>query len=159
GRFMPIIEMRVLEGAFGAGPGATLDWDNRLDAVLQARWNLTDLCRANDQQRVAESQIQQVHLTYQDVRAKLATGVREAQEASRSGREEMRLAGEAVRHAKEGYELSNRRLKDNVPGSTAAEVMGYIRGLQSASLNYLGVVSAYDKAQLRLLVLTGAAGA
>ena len=30
---------------------------------------------------------------------------------------------------------------------------------QRAYLNYLGVVSEYDKAQLRLLVLTGAAGA
>jgi hypothetical protein len=85
--------------------------------------------------------------------------VREAQEASRSGREEIRLAGEAVRHANEGYQLSRKRLKGNVPGSTTAEVMGYVRGMQSAYLNYVGVVSAYDKAQLRLLVLTGAAGA
>src|SRR5262249_5852530 len=110
------------------------------------------------QKRVAESRIQQVHLTYQDVRAKLATGVREAREASLSGREEMDLARQAVRHANEGYKLSNKRLKDNVPGSTTVEVVGYILALQAAYLNYVGVVSAYDKAQLRLLVLTGAAG-
>ena len=68
------------------------------------------------------------------------------------------LAGDAVRHANQGYQLSNKRLKDNVPGSSTTEVVAYIRGLQSAYLNYLGVVSDYDKAQLRLLVLTGAAG-
>jgi outer membrane protein TolC len=158
GRFMPTLEMRALEGAFGAGPGARLDWTNRFDIGMQARWSLSDLCTANEQKRVAESRIQQVHLTYQDVRAKLATGVREAQEASLSGREEMNLAREAVRHANEGYKLSNKRLKDNVPGSTTVEVVGYIRALQAAYLNYVGVVSTYDKAQLRLLVLTGAAG-
>jgi len=158
GRFMPVVEMRVLEGAFGAGPGSHLDWDNRLDLGVQARWNLTDAFTGRQQQRLAESRIQQVHLTYQDVRAKLAAGVQEAQEASLSGREEIRLAREAVRHADEGHKLSYRRLKDNATGSTTVEVMGYIHGLQSAYLNYLGVVSAYDKAQLRLLVLTGGAG-
>jgi outer membrane protein TolC len=158
GRFMPVLEARVVEGAFGAGPGARLDWDNRLDIGLQARFNLTDLFTAGDQKRLADSRIQQVHLTYQDLRAKLAAGVQEARDASLSGREEMRLAGEAVRHARQGYQLSQKRLKDNVPGSTTVEVMGYIHGLQTAYLNYIGVVSAYDKAQLRLLVLTGAAG-
>jgi outer membrane protein TolC len=155
---MPTLEMRALEGAFGAGPGARLDWDNRFDLGLQARWNLTDLCTANEQKRLAESRIQQLHLTYQDARAKLTAGVREAQDASLTGREEIRLAGEAIRHANEGYKLSDKRLKDNVPGSTTLEVMGYIRALQAAYLNYVGVVSDYDKAQLRLLVLTGAAG-
>jgi outer membrane protein TolC len=158
GRFLPTVEMRALEGAFGAGPGASMSFDNRLDVGVQARWNLTDLFTAKDQERVADSRIQQVHLTYQDVRAKLAAGVEEAQRTSQSGREELRLAGDAVKHADKGYELSNRRLKDNVPGSSTAEVMGYVRGLQSAYLNYLGVVSDFDKAQLRLLVLTGAAG-
>jgi outer membrane protein TolC len=158
GRFMPIVEMRALEGAFGAGPGGSMSFDNRLDVGVQARWNLTDLFTAKDQQRVADSRIQQVHLTYQDVRAKLTAGVEEAQQASQSGREELRLAGDAVKHADKGYELSNRRLKDNVPGSSTAEVMGYVRGVQSAYLNYLGVVSDFDKAQLRLLVLTGAVG-
>jgi outer membrane protein TolC len=158
GRFLPVMEVRAVEGAFGAGPGARLDWDNRFDLGVQARWNLTDLFTARDQQRVADSRIQQVHLTYQDVRAKLTAGVQEAQAASLSGRDEIRLAGEALRHAKQGYELSDKRLKDNVPGSTTAEVAGYIRGLQSAYLNYVSVVSDYNKAQLRLLVLTGAAG-
>jgi outer membrane protein TolC len=158
GRFLPAVEVRALEGAFGAGPGGTLDWDNRFDLGVQARWNLTDLFTAADQKRLADSRIQQAQLTYQDVRAKLAAGVEEARAASLSGREEIDLAGEAVRHADQGYQLSSKRLKDNVPGSTTLEVMGYIRGLQSTYLNYLGVVSAYDKAQLRLLVLTGAAG-
>ncbi len=158
GRFMPTVEMRAVEGAFGAGPGSSMDWANRFDFGVQARWNLTDLFTAKDQQRLADSRIQQVHLTYQDVRAKLAAGVEEARQASLSGREEIGLAGDAARHANQGYQLSDRRLKDNVPGSSTAEVMGYVRGLQSAYLNYLGVVSDYDKAQLRLLVLTGAAG-
>jgi outer membrane protein TolC len=135
-----------------------MEWDNRLDLGVQARWSLTDLFTARDQQRVADSRIQQAHLTYQDVRAKLTAGVQEAREASLSGRDEIRMASQAVRHAQQGYHLSNKRLKDNVPGSTTAEVAAYIRGLQTAYLNYVGLVSEYDKAQLRLLVLTGGAG-
>ncbi len=157
-RFMPTLEVGALEGLWGAGPGSRMEFDNRLDVVVQARWNLTGLFTAKDQLRVADSRITQVQLSYQDVKAKLAAGVEEARSASLGGREEMSLAGDALRHATQGYQLSNKRLKDNVPGSSTAEVMGYIRGLQSAYLNYLGVVSDYDKAQLRLLVLTGAAG-
>jgi outer membrane protein TolC len=158
GRFMPTLEVGAVEGLFGAGPGGRMDFDNRLDVLVQARWNLTGLFTAKDQMRVADSRIQQVQLSYQDVRAKLAAGVEEARQTSLSSREEMSLAGEAVRHATQGYQLSDKRLKDNVPGSSTAEVMGYVRGLQAAYLNYLGVVGEYDKAQLRLLVLTGAAG-
>jgi outer membrane protein TolC len=155
GRFLPALEVRAVEGAFGAGPGGSLDWANRFDLGVQARWSLTDLCTAGDQQRLADSRIQQVHLAYEDVRARLAAGVEEARQASLSGRQEIDLVGEAVRHAEQGYHLSHKRLKDNVPGSTTVEVMGYIHGLQSAYMNYVGVVSAYNKAQLRLLVLTG----
>jgi outer membrane protein TolC len=158
GRFMPTVEMRAIEGLFGAGPGSTLDWSNRFDLGVQARWNLTDLFTASEQKRLADSRITQLHLAYQDVRAKLTMGVQEAQQASLSGREEIKLAEDAMQHASEGYTLSNKRLKSNVPGSSPVEVMGYIRALQAAYLNYVGVVSAYDKAQLRLLVLTGAAG-
>jgi outer membrane protein TolC len=157
GKLMPVLEMRMLEGAFGAGPGSRLDWDNTWDLGLQARWNLTDLVTASKTQRVAESRLQQLHLTYQDVRAKLASGVEEAREASLSGRDEMRLAGEAVRHANEGYQLSSKRLKAGAPGASPTDVLPFIRGLQGAYLNYIGVVSAYDKAQLRLMVLLGGA--
>lgn len=159
GRLLPIVEFRMLEGGFGAGPGSRLDWANRWDLGVQARWNLTDLLRAPKLEAVADAQIQQAHLTYHDVRAKLTLGVQEARDASLAGKEEVRLASEAVKHARQGYDLSRRRLKDNVAGSTTTEVIQYIRGLQTAYLAYLATVAAYDKAQVRLLVLTGAAAA
>jgi outer membrane protein TolC len=158
GRFLPNLEVCAGEGAFGAGPGARLDWDNRFDLGLKARWCLTDLFTAKDQKRQADSQIQQLHLTYEDLKARLASEVQEAHAASVSGREEIPLAGEALRHAEQGYQLSHKRLKDNVPGSTTTEVMGYIRALQGTYMNDLAVISDYDKAQLRLLVLTGFGG-
>ncbi len=156
-RFMPTVEMRAIEGLFGAGPGSTLDWANRFDFGVQARWNLTDLFTANEQKRLADSRMTQLQLAYLDARAKLTIGVQEAQQASLSGRDELKLAEDAMQHASEGYKLSNKRLKDNVPGSSPVEVMGYIRAMQAAYLNYVSVISAYNKAQLRLLVLTGAA--
>ncbi len=158
GRLLPALEMRVLEGAFGAGPGSSSSWDNRFDLGLQARWNLSDLVTGSKAAHVAESQIQQAHLTYQDVRAKLSMGVQEARDSSLAGRDEVRLSGQAVEHAHEGYQLSKKRFSNNEPGATMSEVSQFVRGLQVAYVAYLSSVSSYDKAQLRLLVLTGAAG-
>ncbi|HEX5270716.1 MAG TPA: TolC family protein, partial [Gemmataceae bacterium] len=93
GKFLPTVEVGALEGLFGAGPGGRMDFDNRLDVVVQARWNLTGLFTAKDQQRVADSRVRQVELSYEDVRAKLAAGVEEARQASLGGREELALAG------------------------------------------------------------------
>src|SRR5262249_36764678 len=31
GRYLPALELRTVEGAFGAGPGDSLDWANRFD--------------------------------------------------------------------------------------------------------------------------------
>src|SRR5207244_12389442 len=36
-RLLPVFEVRMAEGAFGAGPGDSLTWDNRWDLGLQAR--------------------------------------------------------------------------------------------------------------------------
>jgi outer membrane protein TolC len=157
-RLLPVLEMRVLEGAFGAGPGSSSSWDNRFDLGLQARWNLSDLVTGSKAARVADSQIQQAHLTYQDVRAKLSMGVQEARDSSLAGTDEVRMATQSVEHANEGYELSKKRFKNNDPGGTMAEVAQFVRGLQVAYLAYLTSVSNYDKAQLRLLVLTGGVG-
>src|SRR5262249_11280022 len=37
-RYLPTVCVNMVEGAFGAGPGARLDWDNRWDLGIQARW-------------------------------------------------------------------------------------------------------------------------
>ena len=44
GKYLPTFQARMDEGAFGAGPGDSMSWDNRWDLVVQARWNLTGLC-------------------------------------------------------------------------------------------------------------------
>jgi outer membrane protein TolC len=156
GRFVPIVELRVLEGGFGAGPGANLNWENRLDVGLQARWNLTDLLTAGPRTDAARSRIQQAQLTYDDLRARLTTGVREAKLAVNAGKEQVPVTWQQLRHAQKTYELSNRRLLDRIEGATTAEVLAAIRALELAHLNSLNVIRSYNKAQVRLLVLTGA---
>ena len=155
GRLAPVLEVGMLEGAFGCGPGSRSDWDNRLDVGVQARWNLTDLITGPQMERVIAARMQQAQLTYHDLRAKLTLGVEEARAASLSGRNEVHLVDEAVHHADEGFKLSRKRLQENIPGSTTTEVLQYIRGLQIAYAGYINAVSSYDKAQLRLMVLTG----
>jgi outer membrane protein TolC len=154
-KFVPILEMRMLEGAFGAGPGASLDWDNRWDLGLQARWNLTEFLTARRQQQVARSKLEQLHLSYNDLRGKLTSGVQEAREAILSGEQQMRLVEDQVRHAREAYRRSDERLKEEVRGGSIADVLQALRGVELAELNSVSVINAYDKAQLRLMLLLG----
>ncbi len=160
GQFLPTLEMHMAEGGFGAGPGDSLTWDNRWDLALQARWNLTPLVTAKDRQRAANAKLQQAHLAYQDLRGKLTAGVQEARETILSGKQEMELSAGQIKNAEEAYTLSDQRLREAAGQSTSySEVLLAVGSIARAKGNYLSVISSYDKAQIRLLVLLGAAGA
>jgi outer membrane protein TolC len=158
GQFLPVVEMCMDEGAFGAGPGDQMEWVNRWDMVVRARWNLTELASARDRKRVMQSKIQQAHWSYQDLRGKLAAGVEASREASLSGLDQVRFGRTQIEHAQKAYERSNYRLINNIQGRSPSEVLLAIRALGGAQLNYLNALRDYDKAQLRLLILLGRAG-
>ncbi len=67
----------------------------------------------------------------------------------------MRLAEEQIKQAQTALELSDVRQREGIPGSSFSEVLLAQRAVAAARANYLGVVREYDKAQLRLMVLTG----
>ncbi len=157
-QFLPVVEMCMDEGAFGAGPGDQMEWVNRWDMVVRARWNLTNLATARDRKRVMQSKIQQAHLSYQDLRGKLAAGVEASRESSLSGLDQVRFGRTQIEHAQKAYERSNYRLINNIKGRSPSEVLLAIRALGGAQLNYLNAVRDYDKAQIRLLILLGRAG-
>lgn len=154
GRFLPVLELRMAEGGFGAGPGSGLDWDNRWDLGLQARWNLTEFLTAREKRRLACVKLQQAQLAYQDLRGKLTLGVQEARETIVSEREQMHLSQKQIDEAKEAQRLSDERLR-NIPGTSASETLLSFQATALARLNYLNSVRAYDKAQVRLLLLLG----
>jgi outer membrane protein TolC len=154
-RYLPILEMCVTEGAFGAGPGDSLQWANRMDLGLQARWNLGEHATAQNRARIAHSKLRQAHLTYQELRAKLSSGVQEARESSLNGKEQIGVTAEQVQHATEAYRLSKLRMKENVKGSSPAEVLGTLQNLAAAQVSHLTAINTYDKAQLRLMLLLG----
>ncbi|HVS39698.1 MAG TPA: TolC family protein [Gemmataceae bacterium] len=156
-KFLPTVDLCVGEGAFGAGPDASMAWDNRFDVGVQVRWDLMELFKAADEKRLAESKRRQVELTYDDLRGKLTLGVVEAREAILSGRVQIEHASEQIQRASESYRLNDLRLKDNVPGATVSDVVQSLRGLELAHFNYITSVSAYNKAQVRLLLLLGSA--
>jgi outer membrane protein TolC len=103
----------------------------------------------------AESKLQQVNLTLDDTRGRLTLGVREANDAILSGREQVGYLTDQVRHARETYRLANLRLAEGVMGSSQAEVMQSIRGVEAAEFSRLSALSSLDKAQVRLLLLSG----
>jgi outer membrane protein TolC len=153
-RFLPIFEVRLAEGAFGAGPNDTNVWDNRLDIALQARWNLTNLCTARDRQWAAKSKIQQEHIAYDNLRVRLTLDVQEAVETSASAVDMMQLAQREIDEARAAYKLSETRLEFLI-GAAPTEVMRAAQGVGSAQINYLNALRNYDKAQIRLLIVTG----
>jgi outer membrane protein TolC len=157
-KWLPTLQLFMNEGAFGAGPGSRLDWDNRWDMLLNVRWNLTDFLTARERRQQADMKRQQAQLGYQDLRAKLTLGVTEAREAALSGAEQVRLAEQRIGHAEEALAQSENRFREHVKGGSASEVLLAIRTLAGARLEYVQTVRDLDKAQLRLLVLTGAIG-
>jgi outer membrane protein TolC len=154
-RFLPTFEVYLGEGAFAAGPGGTLDLDNRLDLGLQVRWDLTALASGERQRRLAQSKLHQAHLRLEDLRGKLVAGVREAHSAIVSGRKQITWGSEQIRHAAEAYRISNLRLQEFARGSSMLEVQQTIRALDLAHFGYLQAVSEHNKAQVRLLLLLG----
>jgi outer membrane protein TolC len=154
--WMPAIELNVLEGGFGAGQGRQLDWANRFDFCVHMKWNLNEFAISKLKRRQADANIQQAHLSYQDLRSKLTLGVQEARDATIGGREQIQLAERHIRHAEESYKLSDQRLKQNVKGRSASEVLLALRSMGGAKLEYLQAVRDQNKAQLRLFVLVGA---
>ncbi len=159
GRFVPVLEMRMMEGGFGAGPNSTLNWDNRWDMGVQMHWNLTELLTAREKGQLAHSKLEQAELSYRDLRGKLTLGVQEAQQTIQASHKIIELGSAQVKHADKTYKLSDLRLKNRVEGSSTSEVLSAIRGLEMAQLNSLNAIRAHNKAQLRLMVLMGAAGA
>jgi outer membrane protein TolC len=157
GRYAPTFEMRMAEGVFGAGPGSRSTWDNRWDLGLQARWNLGEFLTAREKQRIAQSQSSQLHISFQDLKAKLAAGVQEAYEAVRSAQDQMREAQAMIENARETLRWSRYRLTEVELQKRAApsEVMLALQSQAGAQLAYLGAVREFDRAQLRLLVLAG----
>jgi outer membrane protein TolC len=154
-KYLPVFEMRALEGGFGTGPGDSQTWDNRLDIGIQARWNLTDLFTRCDRQRIIQAKTAQAHLAYDDLRAKLTAGVQESREAIVSGHEQIRLGQSSIDQAREAHRLSDERLKHNVPGSTPSEVLLTLQSTLASQVSYLNAVREFDRAQLRLLLLLG----
>src|SRR5205085_5040776 len=84
-KYLPIFEVRMAEGGFGAGAGDRMDWDNRWDLGLQARWNLSDFFTRCERQRALQAKVQQAHLAYQDLRGKLTLGVQDSHETIVAG--------------------------------------------------------------------------
>jgi outer membrane protein TolC len=154
-RFLPVLTAQMLEGGFGAGPNGGLTFANRFDLGVQARWNLTDLLTADAQRRIGSSAANQAHLAYAELKGKLTLAVQEARESILSGREQMRLAQEQIKQAQTASELSDVRLREGIQGSSFSEVLQSQRAVAAARANYLSILRDYDKAQLRLMVLTG----
>jgi len=157
GTYVPTVEVTVAEGLFGTGSDGSLDFTNRFDLGVHLRWNLTEAATARAKKRQADSKISQAHLGYQELRAKLALGVREARESCLSNVDMMHMGQKQIENAEDAYKLSDFRLRNNVKGSSSSEVVQALRSYVGAKLNYLNAVREMDKAQMRLFVLVGAA--
>ena len=76
-----------------AGPGASLSTDNRFDACVQLKWDLTALLRAEDQRKLVRSKLEQTRWTLKDVKDRLAAGVTESKNTILTSREMLGVSG------------------------------------------------------------------
>jgi outer membrane protein TolC len=109
---------------------------------------------------MAQSQGQQANLALLDVQGKLRAGVEEAVSSILSGRDQITRAANAIQHAAETYRIMDLILTEGSEmarrsSTTYNGVLTSIRQLNQAHANYLSAVSAYNKAQVRLLLLIG----
>ncbi|MFO0877110.1 MAG: TolC family protein [Gemmataceae bacterium] len=152
---LPTVQLNAGEGPFGAGPGGSLGWDNRLDLGLQVRWNITALCQTEFKRNLIRSRQAQVMYNYEDLKGKLALGVTEARDSILAGREQIGLATSQIRHASESYRLSDRRLEEGLQGASSTDVLLAIRNLEQAHYNHLQAIQNHNKAQIKLLMFLG----
>ncbi len=157
GKFLPVFEMKMIEGDFGAGPNSSMSWANRWDMGVQVKWDVAQLFTARDKMRQAESRLRQAELAHRDLQGKLTLGVQESQQAVQGNRKVISLSSDQVKHAMESYKLSDLRLKERIMGSSAAEVLSAIHVLELSQMASLNAIRAHNKAQVRLMVLMGAA--
>ncbi len=153
--YWPILEARVAEGLFGAGPGSSSVWNNRWDLGLQARWNLTSYLTRCDRMRAAQAKVSQAHVAYQDLRGKLTAGVQEAHITSAATKQQIEHGAAQIDKAKESYTQSNLRRTDRPTRYPFTDVFLAIGTLSRARLGYVLAVSEHNKAQVRLMVLLG----
>jgi hypothetical protein len=148
----------LVERAQADGPGVR-ELSGLLAAIEQGIASvhpcLTRLPRVAQQLQKAQFKLEETRLAFDDLRGKLAAGVLEAYGATRSGRVQVADGAEHIRHAAETYRLSDLRLTQNAPGASTNDVSQAIRGLEFAHFAHVTAVAAYDKAQLRLLLLLG----
>jgi outer membrane protein TolC len=155
--WMPSIELNMVEGGFGASPaGQDFAWANRFDMGVHMKWSLSEFVYAKQRRHQADANIEQVHLSYQDLRSKLTLGVQEARDAILSGHEQIQLAERHINYAEESYRLSSLRLKEGIKNKSTSEVLLALRSLGGARLEYLQAVRDLNKANLRLFILVGA---
>lgn len=155
GQYLPVVQVRMLEGGFGGGRGSELDWENRWDLGVQFRWNLSEHLTKRERRQVAQARLDQLNSAYHDLRGKLTLGVQEARDATLSGREQLRLAQEQVREAEQAYKLSNEQMLNNIAGATPSVVQLSLQALGLAQANLVQTIRTHNRAQLRLLLLLG----
>jgi outer membrane protein TolC len=156
GRYLPTVETFMTEGAFGTGPGDEMTWDNRWDLGVVVGWNLTDLFKRSERQRILDAKAAQAHFANLDLRGKLTAGVQESRESIIFGGEQIDLGRAYIAEARRTNKLATERMMQMFaqPG-VHDEVLLSLQALTVSQVNFLNAVRDYDKAQLRLLVLLG----
>ena len=155
-RFLPEFNFLAGEGVFGAGPNNTMNYANRFDMGVQARWNITNVFSAEHKRQVACTQMSQAQWTYHELRQKLTLGVQEARNTIVASGGLFAKSEEQIREAKKVVALNEKRLEfREKTGATYGDVMLSHKAVSMAQLGYIDLLREFDKAELRLMILLG----
>lgn len=152
---VPNVSVGVSGGGFGGGIGGGIgrtDVRTDVNALVFWRWEsfgLGDKAKV----QVRRSQVKQAEHTRTGVMDAIIAQVRQAYAQVNSRQRQIAIAEQAVKSARESYELNRNRIfeKQGLP----IEVLQAIQSLAAARQVYVDTVTDYNQAQFRLLTAIG----
>jgi outer membrane protein TolC len=109
--------------------------------------------QSHEQLRVGQSQTNQARLSNEDLRGKLAMGVRQSHAVIVAGREQLALLEQTIEHAREAFTRTRKRFTSHLADTNATQVSMTLDSLEDAYRSYIETINNYNKAQLQLLLL------
>lgn len=152
---IPSVLLGYQAGGFGGGPGAYFgSFADRGDLTASAVWELRNLGFGDRAlRRVRESQLNQAQIRSLLVADRVASEVVAVHQLVVSRRKQITIAQKTVAAARRSYELNMTRIRRG--GGLPIEVLQSIQALERSRTDYLQAVTAYNKAQFRLLTALG----
>lgn len=155
--WIPTLRLAYAAGGFGGGINESFsDFNGRSDFTAVAVWQLQNFGLGNQAlTRERRSQYAQATFHQASLEARIAAQVVSAFSVAYARRQELAASQREVAAARESYRLNEDRIRNAPALGRPIELLQAIQSLAQARLDYLKVVTDYNRAQFRLYTALG----